>query len=675
MDKKEKMEQLIKLINEASDAYYNSGEEIMSNFEYDKLYDELESLEDNTGVVLPNSPTLRAGTDADSGIAKIIHEYPALSLAKTKDVSLFSKTFLVRDKKAVVMWKEDGGTIVATYDNGVLSSLATRGNGIVGNDITHNAKYIHGLPLTLPFSTHFVVRGEALMSYVEFERVNAALPPDVIPYKNPRNLANSTVNLTAEKEMENREIWFHAFKLVHFETGYAEPRTFFNDMEFLKSLGFSTTEHILCDADDLEDEIQKMSDRVSDYPFPVDGLVVAANDVKYAEAQPGTGHNPNKLVGFALKWEDETIETTLRKIEWSPSRTGLLNPVAVFDPVELEGTTVSRASVHNVSIIRKLRIRPGDTVSVYKANKIIPQIATNLSAGKVLDDAEALPVECPCCHGKVTAKVEGGVKTDVEVAICENPDCTAKHIGKYTHFVERDCMNIMGLSKATVTYFIDKGWIHEFSDIYHLDKYKDDIISTKGYGSKSYKNMIAAIEKSRNTSFIPFIHALGIPNIGEGQAKLFAKEYNYDIDKFFDDVYEKHDFSHIDGIGPVLSASLIKWGETYLTYKNASTENTNMEIKNLLDELTFTKPKESSEPVQTFLSGKIFVITGDVHHFKNRNELKAKIEELGGKVSGSVSSKTSYLINNDVASVSSKNKKAKDLGIPIISENDFLKMI
>ena len=446
-------------------------------------------------------------------------------------------------------------------------------------------------------------------------------------------------------------------------------------MEFLKSLGFSTTEHVLCDTDGLEDEIQKMSDKVSDYPFPVDGLVVAANDVAYAELQPGTGHNPNKLVGFALKWEDETVETALRKIEWSPSRTGLLNPVAVFDPVELEGTTVSRASVHNVSIIRKLRIRPGDTISVYKANKIIPQIATNLSAGKALADTEALPVECPCCHGKVTAKVEGGVKTDVEVAICENPGCPAKHIGKYTHFVERDCMNIMGLSKATVTYFIDKGWVHEFSDIYHLDKYKDDIISTKGYGPKSYKNMIAAIKKSRNTSFIPFIHALGIPNIGEGQAKLFAKEYNYDIDKFFDDVYEKHDFSHIDGIGPVLSASLIKWGETYLAYKNASAENPNMEIKNLLNELTFAKPKESSEPAQTSLSGRTFVITGDVHHFKNRNELKAKIEELGGKVSGSVSSKTSYLINNDVTSVTSKNKKAKDLGIPIISEDDFLKMI
>lgn len=678
MNEKERMKELIQIINEAAEVYYNTGEEKMSNMEYDKLYNELEKLEKSSGIVLPGSPTQHAGIDVKDNISKIVHEYPALSLAKTKDLGLFSKTFAVRDNKAVVMWKEDGGTLVATYDNGKLSSLATRGNGIVGQDITHNAKYIRGLPLELPFISHFVVRGEALMSYEEFERVNNSLPSNVEPYKNPRNLANSTVSLDAEKELEHREIWFHAFKLVHIEIDYtdARPRTFYNDMELLKSLGFETTEHILCDVSDIELVIQEMSDRVSKYSFPVDGLVVAANDVEYAEAQPGTGKNPNKLVGFALKWQDETVETTLRKIEWSPSRTGLLNPVAVFDPVELEGTTVSRASVHNVSIIRGLKLHAGDTISVYKANKIIPQIAENISCAKELSDIEALPNECPCCHGPVKSLITKGEKTTIEVAVCENSDCPAKHIGKYTHFVKRDCMNILGLSKATVTYFVEHGWICEFSDIYHLDMHKDEIINTKGYGLKSYNNMIAAIEKSRKTSFVPFIHALGIPNIGEGQAKLFAKEYQYDIDKFFDDVYKKHDFSNIDGIGPILSDCLIKWGEKHLEYKNPDVDKPDMEIKNLLSELTFEKPESSGSTSETAaLSGLTFVITGDVYHFKNRNELKAKIESLGGKVSGSVSSKTSYLINNDVKSTSGKNKKAKDVGIPIISEDEFLSML
>ena len=678
MNEKERMKKLIKIINDAAEVYYNTGEEKMPNIEYDKLYDELEALEKSSGIILSDSPTQHAGIDVKNNIAKITHEYPALSLAKTKDISLFPKTFAVRDNKAIVMWKEDGGTLVATYDNGKLSSLATRGNGIVGQDITQNAKYIHGLPLGLPFKTHFVVRGEALMSYKEFERVNNALPSDVEPYKNPRNLANSTVSLDAEKELEHREIWFHAFKLVYNESEYTvtRPRTFYGDMEFLKSLGFETTEHVLCDVSDIESVIREMSDSVSKYAFPVDGLVVAANDVEYAEAQPGTGKNPNRLVGFALKWQDETVETVFRKIEWSPSRTGLLNPVAIFDPVELEGTTVSRASVHNVSIIRGLKLHPGDTISVYKANKIIPQIAENISVAKDLSDAEALPNECPCCHGAVKSLVTKGEKTTVEVAVCKNPDCPAKHIGKYTHFVERDCMNILGLSKATVTYFVEHGWIREFSDIYHLDAHKDEIINTKGYGLKSYNNMIAAIEKSRKTSFVPFIHALGIPNIGEGQAKLFAKEYQYDVDRFFDDVYKKHDFSHIDGIGPILSECLIKWGEKYLEYKNTDADKPDMEIKKLLSELTFEKPELIEKVASSAtLSGLTFVITGDVYHFKNRNELKAKIESLGGKVSGSVSSKTSYLINNDVKSVSGKNKKAKDIGIPIISEDDFLLML
>lgn len=673
--KKERMQHLIETLNHAADVYYNTGEEVMSNLEYDTLYDELEALEAETGIIFPDSPTQHAGIEIiGANLPKITHEYPALSLAKTKDVSLFPKTF--SSGQSVLMWKEDGGTLIATYDDGKLTTLATRGNGRVGQNITHNARYIHGLPLKLPFTSHFVVRGEALMSYKEFERVNAELPDDAIPYKNPRNLANSTVSLEAKKKVEGREIWFHAFKLVHLEVKYGKERSFFNDMIFLKSLGFETTEHILCGASNLESKIQEMTDKVSDYEFPVDGLVVASNDVEYAESQPGTGHNPNKLVGFALKWEDETVETTLREIEWSASRTGLLNPVAVFDPVELEGTTVSRASVHNVSIIRKLRLRIGNTVSVYKANKIIPQIAENTSAAGILSDDEALPKECPCCHGPVHAVVTSNQKVDVEVVMCENPDCAAKHIGKFTHFVERDCMNILGLSKATLTYFIDRGWIQYFADIYHLDKYEDEIVNTKGFGKKSYKNMIDAIEKSRKTSFIPFIHAIGIPNIGEGQAKLFSKEYAGNLDKFLDDVFACKDFSNISGIGQVLNKSLIDWGKAYLAYKNPDAENPNTEIKDLLAELTVEIPEQKA-PAEDIISlaGKTFVITGDVHHFKNRNELKAKIESLGGKVSGSVSSKTDYLINNDVESASNKNKKAKSLGIPIISEDEFLKML
>lgn len=671
-DNLNKIKQLIQTLNHAADVYYNTGDEIMSNYEYDKLYDELVDLEIKTGIILPDSPTQKAGSEITPSLKKITHEYPALSLAKTKDITLFPKTFQVQDNKAVITWKEDGGTLVATYDNGILTTLATRGNGIIGQDVTHNAPFIKGLPAKIPIQSHFVVRGEALMSYEEFERVNNNLPDNAELYKNPRNLANATVSLTEEKQLEHREIWFHAFKLVHIEEPMAN-RTFFDDMELLKTYGFETTEHILCSTDELQEKMKTFSNQVNDYPFPVDGLVVAANDVLYAEKQQGTGKNPNKLVGFALKWEDETVETTLRQIEWSPSRTGLLNPVAIFDPIELEGTTVSRASVHNVSIVKKLQLHIGDTISVFKANKIIPQIAENLTPGKPLTYNESHPVLCPCCNTETNSMITENNNESVEIAICPNPDCPAKHVGRFTHFVERNCMNIMGLSKATVEQFVTNGWIKEFADIYHLDRYKDEIINTNGFGEKSYNNMIAAINTSRKTSFIPFIHALGIPNIGEGQAKLFAKEYNYDITAFLNDVYNQKDFSYINGIGPILNQNLIAWGQIHLTYMDTNNTDYDQEIKNLLAELEFEKPEQKT--TTNSLSNLTFVITGDVHHFKNRNELKAKIEELGGKVSGSVSSKTNYLINNDVTSTSGKNKKAKELNIPIISEDEFLNMI
>lgn len=665
-----RMQELVQVLNHASKVYYSDEDEIMSNYEYDQLYDELAALEANTGIVLPNSPTATAGADVNEDATTITHEYPALSLEKTKDISLFPKLFNTRDRKAVTMWKEDGCTIVATYDDGTLTTLATRGNGKVGEDITHNAKYIHGLPQTVPFTTHFVVRGEALMSYAEYERINASLDDDDELYKNPRNLASSTIRLAPEKEMEHREIWFHAFKLVHTEEELDEI-TFENQMLFLEKAGFTTTHHVLCDVKDLIKVMDDFSNNITNYEFPVDGLVVAANDVVYAESLPGTGHNPHKLVGYALKWQDTTIETTLRDIEWSPSRTGRINPIAVFDPVELEGTTVTKASIHNVSILKKLHLHIGDEISVYKANKIIPQIAENLSEFKPMTYEDSHPVKCPCCDATTSPLITTNNDVDVEIAICPNPDCPAKHVGKFTHFIERDCMDINGLSKATMTTFVKHGWITSFADIYHLNRHKDDIVSTPGFGQKSYNNMIAAVNKSRKTSFIPFIHALGIPNIGKGQAELLAKAYDYDVTRFLTAIHNHDDFTHINGIGPILNNQLHAWGEKYLVYMDDDTATT--EIRDLLNELTFIKPEISTKS-QKF-KGLTFVITGDVHHFKNRNELKAKIVELGGKVTGSVSKNTSYLVNNDVTSSSNKNKTAKQLGIPIISEDDIIDMI
>lgn len=665
-----RMQELVQVLNHAAKVYYSDKDEIMSNYEYDQLYDELATLEANTGIVLPNSPTATAGADVNEDATTITHEYPALSLEKTKDISLFPKLFNTRDRKAVTMWKEDGCTIVATYDDGTLTTLATRGNGRVGEDITHNAKYIHGLPQKVPFTTHFVVRGEALMSYAEYKRINASLDDDDELYKNPRNLASSTIRLAPEKEMEHREIWFHAFKLVHTEEELDEI-TFENQMLFLEKAGFTTTKHVLCDVKDLLTVMNNFSNDTANYEFPVDGLVVAANDVVYAESLPITGHNPHKLVGYALKWQDTTIETTLRDIEWSPSRTGRINPIAIFDPVELEGTTVTKASIHNVSILKKLHLHIGDEISVYKANKIIPQIAENLSEFKPMTYEDSHPVKCPCCDAITRPLITTNNDVEVEIAICPNPDCPAKHVGKFTHFIERDCMDINGLSKATMATFVKHGWITSFADIYHLDRYKDDIIATPGFGQKSYNNMIAAINKSRKTSFIPFIHALGIPSIGKGQAELLAKAYDYDVSRFLKAVHNHDDFTHINGIGPILNNQLHSWGEKYLVYMDDDTATT--EIRDLLNELTFIKPEISTKS-QKF-KGLTFVITGDVHHFKNRNELKAKIVELGGKVTGSVSKNTSYLVNNDVTSSSNKNKTAKQLGIPIISEDDIIDMI
>lgn len=684
--KKKEMETLIKSLNEASSAYYNGGTSSMSDREWDAMFDQLKKMEEETGVVYPNSPTRGVGAPVKvDKLLEVRHEFPARSLDKTKDISVFPKIFGKRAAgMAVVMWKLDGSTIVLTYDDGQLALAATRGNGETGTDITHNVPYIAGIPQKIPYKGHLVVRGEAVMSYKEFERLNNSRPEGVEEYANPRNLANSTVAMKDLEEMRKRKIQFFAFTLVHMDDPLPDDQdTFMGRLNYLDSIGFDTVYRLYGDSQsDLVEVMNGFSDVVEQFEYPVDGLVVASDDVRYAETLPGTGHNPDPLVGYALKWQDEIVKTVLRKIEWSLGRTGAITPVALFDPVELEGTTVSRASVHNVSIMKKYRLRVGDTIGVYKANKIIPQVAVNYTADEnntpVLSYEESHSVHCPCCGMETESHISDDGTTEIEV--CVNPKCPAKDVKKFAHFVERDCMNIKGLSEATLQKFLDSGFLHEFADLYHLDRYKDQIVSMEGFGQKSYDNLIASVEKSRRTSFVPFIHSLGIPNIGKGQAKMFDKEYSGDVSEFFKDVYQRHDFTHIEGIGDILNDNLWRWGNEYLRYipfedsLDKTLSPLNLEIYNLLKEVNVETP-ESKPAGESSLQGKIFVITGKLNHFVNRDALVAKIEELGGKASGSVSKNTSYLINNDVSSTSGKNKKAKELNVPIISEDDFLEMI
>ena len=684
--KKKEMETLIKALNEASSAYYNGGTSSMSDREWDAMFDQLKKMEEETGVVYPNSPTQGVGAPVKvDKLLEVRHEFPARSLDKTKDISVFPKIFGKRAAgMAVVMWKLDGSTIVLTYDDGQLALAATRGNGETGTDITHNAPYIAGIPQKIPYKGHLVVRGEAVMSYKEFERLNNSRPEGVEEYANPRNLANSTVGMKDSEEMRKRKIQFFAFTLVHMDDQIPDDQdTFMGRLNYLDSLGFDTVYRLYGDSQsDLIDVMNGFSDAVEQFEYPVDGLVVASDDVRYAEILPGTGRNPDPLVGYALKWQDEIVDTVLRKIEWSLGRTGVITPVAFFDPVELEGTTVSRASVHNVSIMKKYRLRVGDTIGVYKANKIIPQVAVNYTADEnhtpALKYKESHSVHCPCCGMETESHISDDGTTEIEV--CVNPKCPAKDVKKFAHFVERDCMNIKGLSEATLQKFLDSGFLHEFADLYHLDRYKDQIVSMEGFGQKSYDNLIDSVEKSRRTSFVPFIHSLGIPNIGKGQAKLFDKEYNGDVEKFFVDVFQRHDFTHIEGIGEVLNDNLWKWGNEYLRYipfgdcHDRVYPFLNLEVCHLLKEVKIQVPKESSVDAAP-LAGKTFVITGKLKHFANRDALVAKIEELRGKTSGSVSKNTSYLINSDVESTSGKNKKAKELGVPVISEDEFLEMI
>lgn len=674
------MHQLIAQLRKASDAYYNTGSEFMSNKEYDDLYDRLLKLEKLCGWAYPDSPTQKVGADVsdDDGLVKEKHEFPALSLAKTKNIDEYVGKFREQVKKSspygdvVLMWKMDGSTVQLTYDGGKLTKAVTRGNGEVGSVITHNAPYIKGIPMTIDYKGHMVVRGEAVMSYTEFERINDQMPADD-KYANPRNLANATISLQEGEKMRGRDIQFFAFNLVHTSGGIAGNELFENRLIFLKKNGFQVVPYGVYPVGQLKDRMKEWENKVPDFDFPVDGLVCALNDAAYADTLPGTGHHPNIMRGYAFKWKDEVVKTKLVDIEWSPSRTGLINPVAVFEPVELEGTTVSRASLSNVSIVKKLMLRKGDTIGVFKANKIIPQVAENFTPGGKLTYAESHPLTCPCCGSEPEPRIN--TTGDTEIVVCPNPECPAKHIGRFTHFAERDCMDIEGMSTETVSVLVERGFLKEFADFYRLKDHAAELEQLERFGKKKVKNLLAAVEKSRTTSFVPFIHALGIKAIGKGQAKLLNKAYHGDVMTFFKDAKERHNFQTIEGIGEVLENNIWQWANEYLWFISVpdASGNLNQEIKNLMPYLTFEQEEETQ--ASDVLAGKIFVITGDVHHFKNRDELKAYIESLGGKTSGSVSSKTSYLINNDVNSTSGKNKKAKELGIPVISEDKFLAMV
>lgn len=647
MNQTERMKELVELLNKAGRAYYQEDREIISNYEYDKLYDELEALEEETGITLAGSPTVSVGYEAVNALPKETHETPMLSLDKTKEIEVL-KNF-VGNQKTVLSWKMDGLTIVLTYQDGKLKKAVTRGNGIVGEVITNNAKVFKNVPLQIAYQGELILRGEAIISYSDFEKINKQIEDVDAKYKNPRNLCSGSVRQLNNEITAKRNVYFYAFSLVR-----AEGVNFNNSracqFEWLKTQGFDIVEYRMVDSKNLEETIQYFSDKISTNDFPSDGLVALYDDIAYGDSLGSTAKFPRNA--FAFKWKDEIRETTLKEIEWSPSRTGLINPVAIFEPVELEGTTVSRASVHNISILKELELGIGDRIEVYKANMIIPQIAENLTRSRNL----TIPEFCPVC--KKTTKIQKS--NDVEVLICTNPECQAKKIKSFTLFVSRDAMNIDGLSEATLEKFILNGFIKEFGDIYELERYKDAIIEMDGFGEKSYENLIENIKKSSHTTLPRLVYALGIANIGVANAKVLCKEFDYDLQKLMQ--ADEETISQIEGIGSVIAKSVTDY------FKN---EKNQRKLEHLLTYLTFEKMKiETGNP----LSGKQFVITGSVNQFENRNAMKEFIENRGGKVTGSVSKKTDYLINNDTESSSSKNKKAKELGIPILSEEDFLKL-
>ena len=644
-----RMQELVELLNRAAKAYYQDADEIMSNYEYDALYDELQALEAQTGVTLSSSPTVNVGYEVLSELPKERHPSPMLSLDKTKDVAGLQA--FAGDQKVVMSWKMDGLTIVLTYRDGGLVKAVTRGNGEVGEVITANARTFKNLPLQIPYKGDLVLRGEAVIGYKDFEKINEEIAEVDAKYKNPRNLCSGSVRQLNSEITAKRNVKFYGFSLVQ-----AEGVDFHNSraaqLDWLASQGFEVVEHIVVSREEIPNEVIKFSEKIVSNDFPSDGLVLIYDDVAYGQSLGRTSKFPRD--SFAFKWADETSKTVLREIEWSPSRTGLINPVAIFDPVELEGTTVSRASVHNISIMEELELGIGDQIEVYKANMIIPQIAENLTRSGVKD----IPKVCPVCGGATEIRSISNAKA----LYCTNPECQAKQLKSYALFVSRDALNIDGLSEATLEKFIARGFIHDFADLFHLEQHREEICEMDGFGEKSYNNLIASVEKARETTLPRLIYGLGIANIGLANAKLICKEIGHDPGRVMDLTAE--DLAAIDGIGDVIAGN-------YVAYF-ADAEHREL-FEKLLKEVKL--PEEQEDVGEQTFAGMNFVITGSVEHFANRNEVKALIESKGGKVTGSVTSKTNYLINNNVESTSSKNKKAKDLGIPIITEEDFLRML
>lgn len=645
-EKKERMKELAGLLNQAARTYYQEAREIMSNFEYDRLYDELEALERETGVILSGSPTLRVGYEVLSELPKERHERPMLSLDKTKDVETLKEW--VGPRRTLLSWKLDGLTIVLTYRDGQLFKAVTRGNGEVGEVITNNARVFQNLPLKISFAGELVLRGEAVIGYREFERINQEIPDTEAKYKNPRNLCSGSVRQLNNEITAGRNVNFFAFSLVRAE-GVDFQNSHEQEFLWLKRQGFETVEYEVVTEENLEEAVGRFAGRIEKNDFPSDGLVALYDDISYGNSLGRTSKFPRDSMAF--KWADEIRETKLLEIAWSPSRTGLINPVAIFEPVELEGTTVSRASVHNVSILRSLELGIGDTIEVYKANMIIPQIAENRTRSGLKD----IPEACPVCGGATEIRKVN----DVESLYCTNGECQAKKIKSFTLLVSRDALNVEGLSEASLEKFIARGFIHEFADIFRLEQWREEIVEMEGFGEKSYENLMASIKKARKTTLAKVIYSLGILNIGLAVAKLICREFDNDVEHML--AATEEDLAAIDGVGGVIASSFVNY------FQDAENKE---RFYRLLDKLELQK--EPAEPGEGSFQGKIFVITGSLTRFENRRELQELIESKGGKVTGSVTKKTDYLINNDAASGSSKNKKAKELGIPILTEEEFL---
>ncbi len=647
MNRSDRIKELVDTLNKAAKVYYSGTDEIMSNLEYDRLYDELKTLEDETGIVLAGSPTHKVGYETLSELPKEEHERPMLSLDKTKSVEELAA--FAGTHKALLSWKLDGLTVVVTYRDGELYKAVTRGNGYVGEVITPNAKVFVNLPAKIPYKGELVIRGEAIITYSDFERINRSIEEDENKYKNPRNLCSGSVRQLNNRITAERNVRLIAFALIRadgVDFGNSRQKQF----EWLKGQGFEVVEYKIVDETSVADAVEYFSKAITDNDFPSDGLVLLYDDIAYGESLGTTAKFPRNAIAF--KWADEMALTRLKCVEWSASRTGLINPVAVFEPVELEGTTVSRASVHNVSIVRELKLGYNDEIKVYKANMIIPQIAENITGSATIE----IPKVCPVCGGPTGIKKAN----DTESLYCLNPDCQAKHIKRFEHFVSRNALNIDGISSQTLEKFIDRGFIKNYTDLYHLNNYEDEIVGMDGFGRKSYDNIIESVEKSRTVTLDHVIYALGIGGIGLANARLVSRHCNEDPETVADITIEE--LMSIDGIGDVLAQSFREYFDDV---------NNRRLYNELLAELKLQKEvRDTSSPV----AGKTFVITGSVNHFTNRDELKAFIETLGGKTTGSVSAKTDYLINNDVTSNSSKNKKARELGIPVISEEEFIKL-